>query len=427
MRLIDLFSGIGGFSIAALKADMDLVCHSEYNGYCETVLERHFGCSNTGDIRHFAMPESEHPYALSFSREQDVPALISSTRSKRVKPQKRNVGNDFVPCEYYDHEFVTLEDFYSEVLPFPECVSAGIPCQGVSASNTVTGDLGIFSNETETGLTTEYLRILEDLEPETTIFECGERLLNERGFDYICSELQRMGYKHIEWQTIAGVSLGYPQMRPRLFCVGYHEKSVHYQAGCSPFTKIKKKAHEISLLQNPWKTPLITKGCKEWFQLTVMDPSTRANRSLQINGLGNSVIPEIPELIFNDLVSLNRGGFTDKRDVSVMKSLATNISKFPRNGLIRDGLYWGGDRDKLLDPTKSALLNIGLFPTLTKKGDGNNLFSESRLRRPGGFGGIHGALSKAYGFKSGGVCVELCEMIQGYPVGYMKEPVNNKQ
>ncbi|MUJ20479.1 DNA cytosine methyltransferase [Aliivibrio fischeri] len=421
MRLIDLFSGIGGFSYAGLKADMDVVCHSEYNGYCETVLDRHFDCSNLGDIRYFAIPEIQHPYALSYEGDKDVPALISSTRSKKVKPQKQLVCDDFVPSEHYGHEFVSLEDFYSEVLPFPECVSAGIPCQGVSASNTITGDLGIFSDKTETGLTAEYLRILEELEPETTIFECGERLLNERGFNHICSEFQRMGYKHIEWETITGVSLGYPQMRPRLFCVAYHEKSVHYKLGCSPFSKLKNRSYEVSLLSNPWKAPLITKGGKKWFELTVMEPSSRANRSLQINGLGNSVIPEIPELIFNDLVLINRGGISEKRDLTLMKKLPSDVSKFPRNGLIRDGIYWGGDRNKLLDPTKTTFSSYGLFPTLTKKGDGNNLFSESRLKRPGGFGGIHGALSKAYGFKSGGVCVELCEMIQGYPIGYMKE------
>jgi DNA (cytosine-5)-methyltransferase 1 len=49
---IDLFSGIGGFAIAAERAGVRTLCFSEVNPYASAVLRRHWpGVPNLGDIR----------------------------------------------------------------------------------------------------------------------------------------------------------------------------------------------------------------------------------------------------------------------------------------------------------------------------------------------------------------------------------------
>lgn len=54
MRLLDLFSGIGGFSLAARWAGLDTVQFVEYDSYCQKVLNKNFpGVPIHGDIKTF--------------------------------------------------------------------------------------------------------------------------------------------------------------------------------------------------------------------------------------------------------------------------------------------------------------------------------------------------------------------------------------
>jgi DNA (cytosine-5)-methyltransferase 1 len=52
MRLLDLFSGIGGFSLAASWAGIETVQFVEYDSYCQKVLNKNFpGVTIHGDIK----------------------------------------------------------------------------------------------------------------------------------------------------------------------------------------------------------------------------------------------------------------------------------------------------------------------------------------------------------------------------------------
>jgi DNA (cytosine-5)-methyltransferase 1 len=54
MKLLDLFSGIGGFSLAASWAGIETVQFVEFDGYCQKVLNKNFpGVPIHGDIKTF--------------------------------------------------------------------------------------------------------------------------------------------------------------------------------------------------------------------------------------------------------------------------------------------------------------------------------------------------------------------------------------
>lgn len=78
MRLLDLFSGIGGFSLAAQKAGFEIVGFSEIDKFCSKVLEKNFpGIINFGDIKKLNFEEHVHvitggfpcqPYSIAGKR-----------------------------------------------------------------------------------------------------------------------------------------------------------------------------------------------------------------------------------------------------------------------------------------------------------------------------------------------------------------------
>ena len=54
MRVLDLFSGIGGFSLGLERAGMKTVQFVENDPYCHKVLAKHFpGVPIPGDIKTF--------------------------------------------------------------------------------------------------------------------------------------------------------------------------------------------------------------------------------------------------------------------------------------------------------------------------------------------------------------------------------------
>ena len=95
-----------------------------------------------------------------------------------------------------------------------ELVTAGFPCQNVSAPGDKTGIAG-----KKTGVVRELIRLVKDCRPETVVVENVRFILELRGGEgirYLAEELERLGYAWA-YRTVDVLGLGVPQHRARVF------------------------------------------------------------------------------------------------------------------------------------------------------------------------------------------------------------------
>lgn len=161
MRHLDLFSGIGGFALAAKWLNIETVQFVEIDSYCQKVLIKNFpGVPIHGDITNF-----------------------SATRGA------------------YD------------------IITGGFPCQDISNAN----HKGRGLDGKRSGLFFALMRIVRECRPRYIVLENVAALLSKRsGRDMgtVLWELSQCGYD-AEWQTISAASVGAPHLRKRIFIVAY--------------------------------------------------------------------------------------------------------------------------------------------------------------------------------------------------------------
>lgn len=150
MRVIDLFSGIGGFSLGLERAGMRTIAFSEINEFCGKILRKHW---------------------------PDVP----------------NLGD------------VTAIEF-----PAADLVCGGFPCQDISFAGKRAGVSGERS-----GLYREMVRALRMVRPKYTIMENVAALLTN-GMGTVLGDVASHGYD-AEWDCISASDVGAPHGRDRVW------------------------------------------------------------------------------------------------------------------------------------------------------------------------------------------------------------------
>ena len=161
MKMISLFSGIGGFDLAAEHAGMvvDTVC--EIDKRAQAVLQRHFSGSK----------------------------LVIDVREVGVNTHERKAI---------------------------DVVTGGFPCQDVSIAGKREGLAGKRS-----GLWFEFARIIDELEPRWVVIENVPGLLSSNGgrdFTVIVHWQAKRGYG-VAWRVLDAQYFGVPQRRRRVFVV----------------------------------------------------------------------------------------------------------------------------------------------------------------------------------------------------------------
>ena len=161
MRVLDLFSGIGGFALAGQWVwgnDHEIVGFCEIDKYCHKVLNKNFpGVPIYEDIR------------------------------------KLN-GKDFKNIDI---------------------ITGGFPCQDISVAKP--DGKGIDGNRS--GLWSEMYRVLGVVRPKFAIIENVANIIN-RGLERVICDLTRIGYD-CEWQMLEGYQVGLPHKRRRIFIIAY--------------------------------------------------------------------------------------------------------------------------------------------------------------------------------------------------------------
>lgn len=254
LRVLDLFSGIGGFSL---------------------------GLERTGGFETAAFCEIE-----------DFPRRVLAKHWPEV------------PC-YHDVTKLTSDIMAADGIGRIDVITGGFPCQDISVAGKQAG----IGEGTRSGLWSEIVRFIGELRPRYIIVENVANLLSgpteRRGgwFGRILGDLAECGYD-AEWENIPAAAVGAPHRRERVWIVAYPNEIGITQ---SIFSKVYGG-------ENFWGRNTEIRG-KNWVFPEMGIPSVPVGNGRLVkpksNGVddgfpdwphrlgacGNAVVPQIPELI----------------------------------------------------------------------------------------------------------------------------------
>jgi DNA (cytosine-5)-methyltransferase 1 len=244
LRVLDLFSGIGGFSLGLERTGgFQTVAFCEIEPYCRRVLAKHW-------------PE--------------VP-IYDDVRSLTADRLVRDgIGVDVI-C-------------------------GGFPCQDISVANT-TEALGL--DGTRSGLWVEYLRIIRQLRPRYIIVENVAALLN-RGLERVLGGLAEIGYD-AEWHCIPAAAIGAPHRRDRLWIVAYPSSSG--REGLEPLHGILERQIEALAVNGDNFADARRALAGDLGNIRNDHGISVQMERNRLHQVGNSVVPQIPEMIGNAILA----------------------------------------------------------------------------------------------------------------------------
>ena len=161
MKVLDLFSGIGGFSLGLEKAGFETVAFCEIDKKARIVLSKHW---------------------------PDVAIFDDVTTLTKEKLDEHGISVDVI-C-------------------------GGFPCQDLSVAGKGAGLEG-----SRSGLWFEFHRLIKEIRPSWVIVE-NVSVLRSRGLDRVLRSLAEIGYD-AEWHCIPASAVGAHHQRDRIWIVAY--------------------------------------------------------------------------------------------------------------------------------------------------------------------------------------------------------------
>ena len=184
MKVLDLFSGIGGFSYGLEKLGFKTVAFCEIDKFCKLLLQKHW---------------------------------------KGIKI-------------YDDVKEITKRQLEADGIELPEIITGGFPCQPFSVAGKQRG------TDDNRHLWPQMFRIIRELTPRWVIGENVRGLVNIQDgmvFETVCTDLEGEGYE-VRAFNIPAAGVGAPHRRERIWIVGYAQ---HHG---SPSTEKSRSLKETS-------------------------------------------------------------------------------------------------------------------------------------------------------------------------------------
>lgn len=267
-----LFSGIGGFDLAAQRSGFVNVFNCEINPFCRRILKHYW------------------PNAQQF-------------------------------------EDITKTDFKKHANKI-EVLTGGFPCQPFSQSGKKKG------KDDSRYLWPEMLRAIREIQPNWIIAENVAGLLNQQGglvFDQIITDLENQGYQ-VAPVLLPAVAVGQPQQRQRLWIIAnannirfktlQNEYCTSNKKSCNKKWQIEKrkwrneKANGLDSPRNPFlqftemygKPPIFSMDDELPFNLDGITVPKWIVESLA--GSGNAIVPSIAQIFFDFIKECNESNHT---------------------------------------------------------------------------------------------------------------------
>ncbi len=168
MKLLDLFSGLGGFSYGLERIGFKTVAFCEMDKYCKLVLQKHW-------------------------------------KGAKI---------------YNDVKEITKERLEADGIELPEIITGGFPCQPFSVAGKQKG------TSDDRHLWPEMFRIIKEFKPRWVIGENVKGITNIQDgmvFETVCTDLEGEGYE-VRAFNIPAAGVGAPHRRERIWIVAHAKR-----------------------------------------------------------------------------------------------------------------------------------------------------------------------------------------------------------
>jgi DNA (cytosine-5)-methyltransferase 1 len=269
-RVLDLFSGIGGFALATEWAGGETMAFAEVADFPSKVLG---------------------------SRWPNIPNLGSVTKlCRRIYDCEPNPNDDeSIWCPRYDADFGECDcigtDQFTDTYGWPDVIAGGVPCQPASLVGKRRG------SSDERWLWPDTLRIIGELQPRYAILENPRAILTLEGgnaFRGILGGFADLGYD-VQWDVVSASALGAGHRRERLWILAMHPDSPRLEghAGngeAGGGQEAGRHAPPENLREREIASPL-------WYHQSgiqsVVDGIPGGVARDQLTAVGNSLVPQV--------------------------------------------------------------------------------------------------------------------------------------
>jgi DNA (cytosine-5)-methyltransferase 1 len=248
MRHLSLFSGIGGFDLAASWLGWENVLQVEIDPFCRKVLSKNFP---------------------NVKKHKDIKTLNATKYAGSI-----------------------------------DVISGGFPCQPFSVAGDRRG------TEDDRYLWPEMLRIISEVKPAWIVAENVRGLITiESGlvFEQIILDMENIGYK-VQPLIIPACGINAPHRRNRVWIIAHANCSEHWDQDPGRM-EAEEKVSSINWPHHdtPWLASRAVNWNRSWLktatELCGMDDglSEELDKDKRITALGNAIVPQIAFQIFNSI------------------------------------------------------------------------------------------------------------------------------
>jgi len=330
VNVLDLFSGIGGFSLGLERAGMRTVAFCEIDPYARAVLRKHWP-----DVPCY---EDVRAVTAARLRADGILGAATSVADAELSTANGSRGGD----ERSNAAGRRQRGFARSDIHSVDVICGGFPCQDISYAGKGAGLAGERS-----GLWREIARLVGEIRPRYVILENVSALLS-RGLGDVLGDLAALGYD-AEWHCIPASYVGAPHRRDRIWIVAYpNEQRVEHlwrgpgEVENSPSSQSKSwseltqdfsgRSADVADADEPRLEGWLGAGVREcagewaagagrsqwdeqqWFAQSGMGRVSNGvrNRVDRLRCLGNAVVPQVVEALGRAIMAAQYATVTEQ-------------------------------------------------------------------------------------------------------------------